>query len=67
VGLVVVDLISWDDVRKSLDTDDGLTGAGTIIRQTVLEKLKEVRKVARNVRSLKQILTMGIGNAGSTG
>jgi hypothetical protein len=64
---VVVDLISWDDVRKSLDTDDGSSGAGTIIRQTVLEKLKEVRKVARNVRSLKQILTMGIGNAGSTG
>jgi hypothetical protein len=64
---VVVDLISWDDVRKSRDTDDGSSGAGTIIRQAVLEKLKEVRKVARNVRSLKQILTMGIGNAGSTG
>ena len=64
---MVVDLISWDDVRKSLDTDDGSSGAETIIRQTVLEKLKEVRKVPRNVRSLKQILTMGIGNAGSTG
>lgn len=35
--------------------------------KAVWENLNEVRKVVRNVRSLKQILTMGIGNAGCTG